>query len=172
MTIRSFALGALLVASSIPSHCFAEKPAFEFDGRPYYLRGDESGIREYLTRGETFDKWNTLISVRHFSGIADPRAYAFKLVETAKASGPHARGRVMESAAGGSYIADFLVYSEEGAGPSFAEWNLWRIEKKGGGIEAVQYARRFYQITESTADELNASRKKIIPQLAEFTNPE
>lgn len=171
MKIPSFALLVLLIASNIPSHCFAEKPAFDFDDQPYYLRGDEAGIREYLTKGETFEKWSTLISVRHFDGIADPRAYAFKLIENAKASGPNARGQVMENESAGSCIADFLVYSEEGTEPFFAEWNLWRIEKKGDGLEAVQYARRFYKITDSTANVLISERKKIVPLLAEFECP-
>jgi len=174
MKIHTLVLGVLLplVASVYPSSCFAENPAFEFDGEDYFLRGDEAGIREFLTKGETFEKWSTLISVRHFDGIADPRAYAFKLIENAKASGPNARGQVMENEAAGSYIADFLVYSEEGTEPFFAEWNLWRIENKGGRIEAVQYARRFYEINASTAEELISERKKIVPVLAEFVCPE
>ncbi len=147
-------------------------PAFRFDGEDYFLRGDEAGIREYLTEGETFSEWTTLISIRRFEGIDDPRTYAFKLVENAEASGPNARGQVLENEEAGSCIADFLVYSEEGAEPSFAEWNLWRIEKKGDGVEAVQYARRFYKITSSTAKELIAARKKIVPQLAVLDIPE
>lgn len=170
--MKTLVLGILLIAAACSSSCFAEKPTFEFDGENYFLRGDEAGIREYLTKGETFEKWSTLISVRHFDGIADPRAYAFKLIENAKASGPNARGQVMENESAGSYIADFLVYSEEGTEPFFAEWNLWRIEKKGDRLEAVQYARRFYKITESTANILISERKKIVPMLAEFVSPE
>ena len=149
-----------------------EESMFQFDKQDYFLRGDEAGIREYLTKGETFEKWSTLISVRGFDGIADPRAYAFQLVKNAKASGPNAQGQVMEDEQAGSYIADFLVFSEEGAEPSFAEWNLWRIEKKGNGIEAVQYARRFYEIDGSTAKKLIAARKKIVPQLAVLEIPD
>jgi len=147
-------------------------PVFQFDKQDYFLRGDEAGIREYLTKGETFEKWNTLISVRHFNQTDNPRAYAFALVKNAKASGPNAQGQVMENEQAGSYIADFLVFSEEGSEPAFAEWNLWRIEKKGDGIEAVQYARRFYEIDGSTAKKLIAARKKIVPQLAALEIPE
>lgn len=147
-------------------------PVFQFDKADYFLRGDEAGIREYLTEGETFEKWSTLISVRGFDGTDDPRAYAFQLVKNAKASGPNAQGQVMENDEAGSYIADFLVFSEEGTEPSFAEWNLWRIEKKGDGIEAVQYARRFYEIDDSTAKKLSAARKKIVPQLAVLEIPQ
>ena len=150
----------------------AEESVFQFDKQDYFLRGDEAGIREYLTKGETFEKWNTLISVRHFNQTNDPRAYAFQLVKNAKASGENAQGQVMENEQAGSYIADFLVFSEEGAEPSFAEWNLWRIEKKGNGIEAVQYARRFYEIDGSTAKKLIAARKKIVPQLAVLEIPD
>lgn len=148
------------------------QPAFDFDKKTYFLRGDEGGIREYLTEGEAFENWNTLISVREFKGMDDPRAYAFKVVENAKASDPNANGQVMENEAAGSYIADFLVFSEKGSEPFFAEWNLMRVEKKGDGLEVVQYARRFYKITESTSKELIAARGKIVPQLAEFQSPE
>ena len=147
-------------------------PVFQFDKQDYFLRGDEAGIREYLTKGETFEKWNTLVSVRHFNQTDDPRAYAFQLVKNAKTSGPNAQGQVMENEQAGSYIADFLVFSEEGTEPSFAEWNLWRIEKKGDGIEAVQYARRFYEIDGSTTKKLIAARKKIVPQLAALEIPD
>jgi hypothetical protein len=147
-------------------------PAFQFDKEDYYLRGDEAGIREYLTEGETFEKWSTLISTRRSDVTDDPRAYAFQLVKNAKASSPNAQGQVMENDEAGSYIADFLVFSEEGTEPSFAEWNLWRVEKTRDGIEAVQYARRFYDIDNSTAKKLIAARKKIVPQLAVLEIPQ
>jgi hypothetical protein len=44
----------------------------------------------------------------------------------------------MENDEAGSFIADFLVFSEEGSEPSFAEWNVWRIEKNGDVLQAVQ----------------------------------
>jgi len=143
-------------------------PVFRFDGSEYYLRGDEAGIREYLTQGETFEAWSTLISVREFHGTDDPKAYAQKLVENARASGKNASGQLMENEAAGSYIADFIVFPEEGTDPFYAEWNLWRVEKKGDGVEAVQYARRFYNITNDTAKELISERERIVPLLAEF----
>jgi hypothetical protein len=144
---------------------------FRFDGKDYFLRGDQAGIREYLTEGETFESWNTLISIRHFDGTDDPRAYAFAIVKNAKASDPKAQGQVMENDAAGSYIADFLVYSEEGSEPAYAEWNLWRVEKKGDGVEAVQYARRFYNFDAGTPQQLIADRERIVPELAVLEIP-
>jgi len=172
--VRLFAsiLAWALLASSTLEFARAEEVAFEFDGDEYFLRGDEAGIREYLTKGETFETWNTLISVRGFQGSDDARAFAFALVKNAKASGPNARGQVMENAEAGSYIADFLLFSEKGTKPFFAEWNLWRVEKNGDGLQAVQYARRFYQIDENTSKELIAAREKIVPQLAILEVPE
>jgi hypothetical protein len=173
-SIRSLTFGlliGLLTMLSVPV-ARAGDASFSFDGAEYFLRGDEAGIREFLTKGETFEKWTTLISIREYRSTDDPRAYAFQLVKNAKASSPNANGQVMENAEAGSYIADFLVFSEEGTEPFFAEWNLWRIEKKGNGLQAVQYARRFYNITEDTAKELNAARQKIVPQLAEVEIPE
>lgn len=147
------------------------EPVFVFDKKEYFLRGDEAGIREYLTGGESFEKWTTLISTRRFTETSDPRAYAFALVKNAKASGPNAQGQVMENDEAGSYIADFIVYSEEGEKPSYAEWNLWRIEKTSDGIEAVQYARRFYDVNPSTAKTLISARERIVPQLATLDIP-
>jgi hypothetical protein len=147
-------------------------PVFSFDGAKYFLRGDEAGIREYLTAGERFEDWTTLISIRRYKNTDDPRALAFKLVENAKASNPNASGQVMENDGAESYIADFIVFSEEGSDQYFAEWNLWRIEKKGSGLEAVQYARRFYKISDSTAQDIIDAREKIVPELATLEIPE
>ncbi len=149
----------------------ASAPAFEFDGRAYFLRGDEAGIREYLTEGETFQDWNTLVSIRRMEGADDARAYAAAMVMNAEASNPNAVGQVLADEDAGSYIADFVVYSEEGAEPFFAEWNLWRIEIKNDGIEALQYARRFYDVTDATAQQIEEARHDIIPQLANLEIP-
>lgn len=166
-TLAAAALIAILAAST----GIAGSAAFEFDGEEYFLRGDEQGIREYLTEGETFKDWTTLISMRDFEGTDNPRAYADAMLENVKNSGPDAQGRLLGNDEANSYIVDFILFSEEGAEPAFAEWNIWRIEKKGDGIEALQYARRFYDVTESTGQEINEARQKIIPELAEFVDP-
>lgn len=163
-------LAVVCVALSIqPGH--AESAAFEFDGADYYLRGDEAGIREYLTDGETFESWTTLISIREFDGTDDPKAYANAVLANAEESEPDSNGQLFENDAAGSYMADFILFSEEGTEPVFVEWNVWRAERKGDGVEAVQYARRFYEITASTAQEISDARQEIVPQLAEFVDP-
>lgn len=161
-----------IAAAILTQHCFAAEPAFEFDGKGYFLRGDEAGIREYLTDGETFENWTTLMAVRLYPGIEDAKAYASKMLETVKASGPDARGLLMENKETGSFIVDFLLPSEKGAEPGYVEWNVWRIEKKNDGLEAVQYARRFYEFGEAEGREISAGRQNIISQLAEFTDPQ
>lgn len=148
-----------------------EVNAFEFDGEEYYLRGDQEGIREFLTEGETFKNWTTLISIRQFDGTDNPRAYAEAMLQNVKESGPDARGQILGNDAANSYIVDFLLFSEDGEEPRYAEWNLWRAEQKGQGVEAVQYARRFYEVTESTGQEINKARQTIVPLLAEFVDP-
>jgi len=163
-------LAAVCAALSIQP-VLAESAAFAFDGSAYYLRGDEAGIREYLTDSETFDDWTTLISIREFSGTDDPKAYANAILANAKESEPDSNGQLLENDAAGSYIADFILFSEDGADPAYVEWNLWRAERKGDGVEAVQYARRFYKITDTTAQEISDARQEIVPQLAEFVDP-
>ncbi len=174
MPIRSILAALALIVSicATPSLRAAsdEEAAFSFDGQVFFLRSTEGGILEYLPAGETFKNWSTLISVREFSGTDDPKAYAQKLIENAKASSPNAQGQLMENEAAGSYIADFLLPDGEGDDPGY-EWNLWRVEQKGDGVEAVQYAVRIPAGSDVGAKEIIAAREKIVPELAEFKVP-
>jgi len=163
----------LLIASVIaclPSQ--AAEPAFRFDGQDFFLKANEGGIKEYLPAGETFEDWTTLMSVRGFRNIADPQAYALRVVENARKSGPAGQGQVIRNDKGDTYIADFLVFPPQGAPRNFAEWNLMRVRKSGEGIEVLQYARRFYDFDESAAATIRAERNKIVPRLAAFEIPE
>lgn len=172
MTLRhalGLAVGIGLVL--LPVMGRSEEPAFEFDGAEYFLRSDEGGILEYLTYGDKFEKWSTLISTRESTATDDPHAYAAKMLANVKASGPDARGMLMENKEAGSYIVDFLLPSAEGEEPAYAEWNIWRVEKKGDGIEAVQYARRFYGFNAEDGQTINDERKKLIGELAAFVVP-
>ena len=149
--------------------CLAEAAAFEFDGQDYFLRSDESGILEYLPAGETFSKWNTLVSLREFKGVDDAHAYAAKLLATVKSSDPNAKGILLKS--GDDYFVDFLIFSEEGTSPKFAEWNVWRIRAIANGLEAVQYGRRFYKFDEAAGKEINDEREKILGELSGLKIP-
>lgn len=147
-------------------------PVFRFDKKAYFLRGENDGIREYLTANESFSHWTTLMANRHISTHSDPQKYAALLVETATSSQPNARGQVIESKDGLVFIADFLLFSTDRSAPPFAEWNLWRIERKNGFLQAVQYARRFYTMDLSVAEKIQESRKHIVPLLFKFQIPE
>lgn len=160
------ALFILMFCLATPSP--AEEAAFRFDGVEYFQRGDEAGIREFLPAGETFTRWNQLISLRHFPRLQDPRAYALQVVAAAEASDPAAKGQVLQSDKAEVYVADFLVFSPRERAPQFAEWNLLRITKKGGGLEALQYARRFYDFSEKSVAEIKVSRNRLIPALADL----
>jgi len=72
----------------------------------------------------------------------------------------------------GSYIVDFLLSSAEGEEPTYAEWNVWRVEQKGDGVQAVQYARRFYDFDADDGQTISEDREKIIGDLASFEVPE
>jgi len=104
------------------------------------------------------------MAVREIGGFDDPHAYAARILENVKSSDPNAKGILMKS--GENYYVDFLMFSEEGEEPGFAEWNVWRIEKKGEGIEAVQYARRFYNFGEADGQEISSAREKILGELS------
>jgi hypothetical protein len=155
----------LLAASS----ALADDAAFTFDGADYFLRSDKNGIREYLTADESFDRWNTLVSVRRFDDLDDAKAYARKLLQTAKSSGPAANGQILEKDGGGVFLVDFLVFPPEDAKEQFAEWNLWRIEEKDGGLEALQFARRFYDFSDASVDEIKSTRNRLIAELDRLT---
>ena len=160
------ALFILMFCLATPSP--AEEASFRFDGVEYFQRGDEAGIREFLPAGETFARWNQLISLRHFPKLQDPRAYALKVVAAAEASDPAAKGQVFKNDDADVYVADFLAFSPRDKEPQFAEWNLWRITKKGGGLEALQYARRFYDFSEESVAEIKTSRNRLIKELGNF----
>lgn len=174
MFIRS-CLAAVAICASLsfgPSLRAAsgEKAAFTFDGQEFFLRSTEGEILEYLPADETFKNWTALISVREFAGTSDPKAYAQKLIDNAKASSPNAQGQLMENEEAGSYIADFLLPDGKGDDVGF-EWNLWRVEQKGDGVEAVQYALRIPAGSGVGANEIIAAREKIVPELAVFELP-
>ncbi|MBE2181635.1 MAG: hypothetical protein IAE97_14310 [Chthoniobacterales bacterium] len=159
-------LSVLMSCVATPSP--AEEAAFRFAGVEFFQRGDEAGIREFLPAGETFAHWNRLISLRHFPKLQDPRAYALKVVAAAEASDPAAKGQVFKNDDDDVYVADFLAFSPRDKEPQFAEWNLWRITKKDGGLEALQYARRFYDFSEESVAEIKASRNRLIKELGDF----
>jgi len=145
-----------------------DRPAFRFDGREFFLRSTEGGILEYLPPDETFKNWKTLMSVREFTATDDPKAYAETLIRNAKASSPKAKTMLMENAEAGSYIVDFLLPDGDADDAGF-EWNLWRIERKGKGIEAVQYASRI--ANDTPAKKIIADRERLVPELAIFKVP-
>lgn len=159
----------LLTLAAFASPALADTPAFAFDGADYFLRSDKNGIREYLTAGETFERWTTLVSSRRFKDLDDPKAYAQRLLRLAKSTGPAANGQIFEKDGGGVFIVDFLVFPPEDAKEQFAEWNLWRIEEKDGGLEALQSARRFYDFSEASLDDIKSSRDRLIKELDELT---
>lgn len=166
------AVAVVLAAGILATPCLRaeDEPDFRFDGQAFFLRSDREGIFEYLPADETFENWTTLISVRQFSGTDDPKAYAQKLLQNAKASSPHAQGLLMENAEAGSYIVDFMLPEGEGDDVAF-EWNLWRVEQKGDGVEAVQYAVRVPAGAGVGGQELIAAREKIVPELAMLEIP-
>ncbi|MCX6855387.1 MAG: hypothetical protein NTV80_10845 [Verrucomicrobia bacterium] len=148
-----------------------EKTAFVFDEQPYFQRESKDGLREYLTEGETFEKWSTLVSIREIEGVEDARAYAFQTVKNAKADSPNNNGQVIGNEESGTYFADFLMFPPEGSDITFAEWNIMRITKTAAGIQQLQYARRFYDFDVSTAKIIKADREKIMGQLATLEIP-
>lgn len=152
-----------------------DEPALVFDKTKYFLRyapaGSESGLREFLPTGETLKKWNRMVSVRAYPGLNDPKAFAQQVANEAAASGPNAKSQVLQNERTGAYIADFLVFPPAETNPYFAEWNLMRVTKKAGGLEVVQYARRFYKINASTSEKLIAERRRILPLLSNLSAP-
>lgn len=149
-----------------------EEAAFVFDEQPYFQRESKDGLREYLTDGETFEKWSTLVSIREVEGVEDARAYAFKTVKNAKADAPNNSGQVIGNEESGTYFADFLMFPPEGSDITFAEWNIMRITKTEAGILQLQYARRFYDFDASSAEVIKAAREKIMGQLATLEIPD
>jgi len=146
-----------------------------FDGQRFVLayapKDSPVNIREYLPPGETLDKWTRMLSSRTFKNLNDPEAYARKLAQSVTEGDPAARSQILRSDKTGAYVVDFLVFSPEGSGPRFAEWNLMRVDRQTIGLRVVQYAQRFYTIDDSMPKEIIAARDKILPQLEKLSLP-
>lgn len=154
---------------------FAAEDIAVFNQTKFFLRfapkGSEVALREYLPEGQTLEKWTQMLSSRTFSHLNDPKAYALKLARDVVKGDPAARSQVLRSDTSGSYVVDFLVFSPEGSGPRFAEWNLMRVDKVSSGLRITQYARRFYKIDDTMPEQILADRTRLLSQLEKLTLP-
>lgn len=162
-----------LTALALLSPLSAAEESVAFNQTKFFLRfaPEDSPVklREYLPAGETLEKWTQMLSARTFTNLADPKAYALKLAQDVVKGDPAARSQVLQSDKSGTYVVDFLVFSQ--TEPPFAEWNLMRVDKVSDGLRVTQYARRFSTIDDAMSKAIIAAREKILPQLEKLALP-
>jgi len=162
-----------LAALALLSPATAADDSVVFDQTKFVLRfapkDSPVRLREYLPADETLEKWKQMLSVRTFTNLADPKAYALELAQDVVKGDPAARSQILQSNKTGTYVVDFLVFSQ--TEPQFAEWNLMRVDKVADGVRITQYARRFYSIDEEMTKAIIAAREKILPQLEKLALP-
>jgi hypothetical protein len=141
----------------------------QFDGQTLELafEGNDPGatIKEFIPAGEKLDSWTRLAAIREFDNLDDPVAYGVATVEELKKKYPMSPSSLIENPTTGGVIVDFVVWPEDA---SFAEFNVFRYEKRpGGGIISQQYAQRAYGAdSESFLKNLRPVRQRLIDLMA------
>jgi len=162
-----------LTALALLSPLSAAEESVAFNQTKFFLRfapkDSPVKLREYLPEGETLEKWTQMLSARTFTNLADPKAYALKLAQDVVKGNPTARSQVLQSDRSGTYVVDFLVFSQ--TEPQFAEWNLMRVDRVSDGLRVTQYARRFSSIDDAMPKAIIAARDKVLPQLEKLALP-
>jgi hypothetical protein len=130
--------------------------------RAYASEKSKVELREYLPRGEAFDHWNRLASVRVFEDLKDPRQYLSNVAAAVKKSHPSANYRLLQDDKSKELVLDFLTFAPDSAPQHFAEWNLMRAKYvKGKGLIVYQYAMRLYVVDDSSIGVITSERKKM-----------
>ncbi|MFZ4733757.1 MAG: hypothetical protein ACOYK7_14555 [Pirellulales bacterium] len=141
-----------------------------FDGQTLVLASqganDNEQVLEFIPEGEKLDRWTRLASVRVYDKSQDPKALAGGLVKQVKMVYPQAPCALMEHAATGASIVDFVVGPADG---SMVEFNIFKYSRMDDGrVVAEQYAiRRTGDVRGFLARELKPLRERLLPLMAE-----
>jgi len=141
-----------------------------FDGQTLVLaaqgENDNEQVLEFIPKGEKLDRWTRLASVRVYDKSQDPKLLAGGLVKQVKMAYPQAPCAIMEHAATGASIVDFVVGPADG---SMVEFNIFKYSRMDDGrVVAEQYAiRRTGDVRGFLARELRPLRERLLPLMAE-----
>jgi hypothetical protein len=123
-------------------------------------------LKEYIPKGETLEKWQTLSSVRIFKKMDDPKQAVIELGKRVKEQNPLSQQAIMHNAKSNEACIDFITWPED---TSFVEFNIFKYAKnKEGGLIAYQFAMRRYDKDEQKAFiiKLRDLRKRLVTEMA------
>lgn len=136
--------------------------------------------QEYLPANEKPETFNQMLLVEAVTGnitVRDAVNAKVKELEQRKKTDPSTNYQVIENAATGEYLLDFIVTQSSGDKISIAEWNAYRyVTLKGksdkGGVMLFAYSKRAYgDGINSFFKMLKTSRTTDIRSLAVFEIP-
>lgn len=166
--LRWLALVLLCFVPSLPAADKLPKESVTFDGHTLYLASEEKNssvhLREYLTKGETFEHWTRLAGIFEYPRDNDVKAVVSRLIDGLKKANPDAKSAVIENPTTGELIVDFVTWPP---GVAFVEFNVFLYGKNpAGGLIAKQYAVREYKDTTAFLKKLKDERTRLVELMA------
>jgi hypothetical protein len=149
------------------------KESIRFDGQTLELafqkNNDGDTIKEYIPAGETLERWTKLAALYEYPNLNDPQAIVDALVERLKARGSDIPYDVRTDSRTKAVVVDFLIWPEGAAKPEnaeYVEYNIFRYEsKRGGGLQAQQYAIRCYDNKFDFVTNLRTWKNRLVRQM-------
>lgn len=151
------------------------KEVVQFDGHSLVLafQNNNNGdtIKEYIPAGETLERWTKLAALYEYPNLDDPQAVVDGLVEQLKRRGSDIPYNVRTDARTKAVIVDFLIWPEGTTKPEnaeYVEYNIFRYEpKRGGGLQAQQYAIRRYENKNDFIENLPIWKDRLVRQMTD-----
>lgn len=153
-----------------------------FDGRAFSLAWSAQPRanfikQEYLPTGQNLQRYDRMLLIERIARGSDVRAAVAAQVADLKKrqrSDPLVRYDLIENAARGEVILDFLLSGKNNRGETIVEWNAYRYIPHERGVLLIGISRRGYG-DEGTRRFLKAlstgERKKLVGRLAAFRVP-
>jgi hypothetical protein len=187
----SFVLSLLLFAGVTSLHGQGNKKDYyhvpqpiKFDNKQYYLSDsyhpqDNYYKQEYIPKGETADRFNTMVTIDVLIGnqsVKDMVTQKVAELETVQKTNPVVHYKVYEHPEKGEYILDFVL-SEGEPNISVVEWNTYRYtsykDKSGKkGVMLFAYSWRGYDSeVKSFFEKLKTKRMDYVNMIGAYTLP-
>jgi hypothetical protein len=155
--------------------CNATDYAPVLDGVPLTQRfvgnpPNEDKLVEFIRQDDSFQKWDRLMAFRlqHLPQLHnDPKEAANAKIQFILSRNPEAKYMMYENKSTGEVVADFFTWP---ASPTFVELNIFKFSKNldGQSILSVQFAKRYYEVTADTVNEIKDLRKTWVEEAVKF----
>ena len=148
----------------------APSPSFQFDGSTFVratVTPTKTGtMEEYLPAGQAPAHWTRMAAIHHLkTAVPDPIAATHDLADAVKRRNPDAQVLLMNNAATGDALVDFVTWPTGSATPAYIEYDICRYCKApAGGLVAYQIVHRAYGNDEQVLlQNLRTERQRLIP---------